>query len=273
MAKYLPFAGDHAIQEAVVALHFQTPLPPPLVDLVRDGVLEAHGEAFPHRREMHGSELQFDVGSPSGPPRLQSELVGFELSRPQANGAPARILRLSRDVLQMSFLEYTQWDNVVSDSVSYIRSAVARVPLSEVPVARFGLRYVDRFTFDGRLEQACAQLLFKDDAAYLAAHCFHSGPLWHCNLGWFEIRSEQERVLNQLNVESAVIDDVPTVTIDHNATWQLQNPRQSVDSLFEESDGTRTPLEEALGDLHDGNKSVVRAVLREEMLVTIGLAT
>ncbi len=224
MARYLPFAGEHSIQEAAVTLHFQMPLPPPFVDLVRDGVLEAYGEVFPRVREIHGSELQFDVGGALNPPSIKAELVGFELSRPRGDGAPARVLRLARDALQVSFLEYTKWDEVVAASVSYVQAAVARIRLSDVPVATFGLRYVDRFTFDGALEQASPDLLFRAGASYLAPNCFESGALWHCNLGWFENRSEQERVLNQLNVASAVIDDVPTVTIDHNATWHLRDP-------------------------------------------------
>ena len=113
----------------------------------------------------------------------------------------------------MSFFEYTKWHEVVAQSVSYVRSAVARIPLSEVPVTAFGLRYVDRFTFDGPLEQALPGLLFRPGASYLAPGCLGSGPLWHCNLGWLESRNERERVLNQLNV----IDGVPTTTIDHNA--------------------------------------------------------
>ena len=274
MARYLPFAGGHSIQEATVSVQFQTPLPAHLVDLMQGGILETHQEAFPRVREIHGGEVMIDVSDPSPAPSIQvAKLTGFELSRPQGDGAPAKILRLARDVLQVSFLEYTKWQNVVGESVSYVRSAIARVPLAEMPVRGFGLRYVDRFTFDGRLDQAGAELLFKPEAAYLAQSCFESGALWHCNLGWFEDRNEEERVLNQLNVLSTTIDDVPTVTIDHDATWQLRTPRQSADSLFRNDGGTRTPLADALDDLHDGNKKVIRAVLLDDMLEKIGLAT
>lgn len=274
VAKYLPFAGQHSIQEAAVSVQFQTALPAHLVELMQGGILETHEEAFPRVREIHGGEVKIDVSDPSSAPSMQeTRLTGFELSRPQGDGAPASILRLSRDVLQVSFLEYTKWEDVVRDSVAYVRSAIARVPLAEVPVRAFGLRYVDRFTFNGRLDQACAELLFKPTAAYLARSCFESGPLWHCSLGWFEDRSEEERVLNQLNVLSTTIDDVPSVTIDHDATWQLQTPRQSIDSLLQNGGGKRTPLTDALGDLHDGNKKVIRAVLLDNMLEQIGLAT
>ena len=255
-------------------MQFQLPLPAHLVELMQGGILETHEEAFPRVREIHGGEVKVDVSDPSSPtPSIHvDKLSGFELSRPQGDGAPASILRLSRDVLQVSFLAYTKWEDVARDSVSYVRSAVARVPLAEVPVQAFGLRYVDRFTFDGRLDQACAELLFKPAAAYLARSCFESGPLWHCNLGWFEDRSEDERVLNQFNVLSTTIDDVPSVTIDHDATWQLRTPRQSVDSLFLQNDGGARPLTDALDDLHDGNKKVIRAVLLDNMLEKIGLA-
>lgn len=274
VAQYLPFADEHSIQEAVVSVQFQLPLPPHLVNLVQEGVLEAHEDAFPRVREMHGSEIFVDMNDASGTPPMQAaRLIGFELSRPRSDGTPARILRLARDALQVSFLEYTKWDDVASASLSYVRAAVARVPLSDMPVAAFGLRYVDRFTFDGTLEQASSALLFREGASYLPPHCFESGPLWHCNLGWFENRSEQERVLNQLNVASAVIDDVPTVTIDHNATWHLRHPRQTGDSLFGEGDAARTPLKQALDALHEGNKGVIRAVLLDDILKRIGLVT
>ena len=241
---------------------------------MREGVLEAHEEAFPRSREVHGGEIKIDVSDPSSiQPIGVARLVGFELSKPRANGESARVLRLSGDVLLTSFFEYTKWDNVVRESASYFRSAIARVPLSEVPVQTFGLRYIDRFTFDGPLQQASAELLFKPNAVFLARHCFNAGPLWHSNVGWFEARNEQERVLNQLNVVSTIVDDVPTVTIEHDATWQLQAPRQSVESLFQPSEGTRTPFLDALNDLHEGNENMIRAVLLPDMLEKIGLTT
>ena len=274
VAQYLPFAGEHSIQEAVVTVQFHVPLPAHLVELARGSVLAVHEDAFPRSREVHGGEIHIDVSDESAAPSMQvAKLVGFELSRPKGDGVPARVLELSGNSLRVSFFEYTEWNDVAAQSVAYVRSAVARLPLSDVPVVAFGLRYVDRFTFDGPLEQALPELLFRPEAAYLAPSCLESGPLWHCNLGWFESRNEQERVLNQLSVASAVIDGVPTVTIDHNATWQLRGPRQSTDALFANDDGTRTPLKEALDDLHDGNKSVIRAVLLEDMLEKIGLAT
>ncbi len=255
-------------------MQFQTQLPPQLVELMREGVLETHEKAFPRSREVHGGEIKIDVSAPSPTQSIQvARLVGFELSKPRADGAPARIVRLSDDILMTSFFEYTKWDDVVRDSTSYFRAAIARVPLSEVPVQTFGLRYIDRFTFDGQLEQACAELLFKPAAIFLARHCFDAGPLWHSSIGWFEARNEQERVLNRLNVVSTTVDDVPTVTIEHDATWQLQTPRQSMESLFQPEEGTRTPMVDALHDLHEGNKNMIRAVLLPDILEKIGLGT
>ncbi len=274
MASYLPFAGKHSIQEAAVRVQFQARLPPDLVELMRAGVLETHEEDFPRSCEVHAGEVKINVGDLPGAPSIEvARLVGFELSKPRADGASARVLRLSGDVLLTSFFEYTKWDDVASHSASYVRSAIARIPLSDVPVQSFGLRYVDRFAFDGPMEQACAGLLFEPKSEYLAGHCFGAGPLWHSNVGWFESRNEQERVLNQLNVVSTTVDDVPTVTIEHDAAWQLRTPRQSLESLFQPGEGMRTPLEEALTDLHEGNKSMIRAVLLPDMLEKIGLAT
>lgn len=56
--------GD-SIQEAAVRMQFQVQLPPHLVELMREGVLEAHEEAFPRSREVHGGEIKIDVSDPS----------------------------------------------------------------------------------------------------------------------------------------------------------------------------------------------------------------
>lgn len=73
--------------------------------------------------------------------------------------------------------------------------------------------------------------------------------------------------------KSVVIDQVPTVFIDHNAVCQLRIPRQSVESLFRPSAGIKAGIKKILESMHNKNKSILKEVLLPEILERIGLGS
>ena len=272
MGEYVPFAGEHSIQEAAIAVHFQGELEPQQIELIRGRVHADLNVDFGRSQEIRGGNINIDMSDlkAAAAQPVVAHLAGFQFSSPKEEVAPDRILRFVKGLLMASFMKYPEWDMVMNDGLRYIKTVVSSLPLAETPIVGFSLRYVDRYAFDGPITDACAGLLFVSDNPYLAAHCFNAGPLWHCHSGWFEDLSDEVRVLNQLDVGSAVIDGAPATTIDHNAVWQLRNPRQSTESLFVSSNG-RTGLKEALVHLHDKNKEILQAMLKPEMLRRIGM--
>ena len=229
-------------------------------------------DALPRLNEHHQvQEIKIDQGvlsQTTGEPRL----VGFDLSKVRADAKPARVLRLMDNNITVNFLEYSNWNTTLSDSMTYIQLLLSFINLTINPVSAISLRYIDRYTYDGPSEEPNAGMLLQRDNAYVAPYCFEGGSLWHCHTGWFEMLSTTDRILHQLNVGSAIVDQASTVTIDHNAILQLRAPRQSIDSFLEISVEKDSGIRSVLNRLHGENGNILRNMLVADMLQEIGLS-
>ena len=271
--EYLPYSGTNSIQEAVVALHFRESVSSEVVRRAQHTAQTELKSAFPHFKEVHQvQEIKVNPGGFSAEPG-PVRLAGFECSKIRADTKPARVLRFLDDMLTVNFLEYQDWQTTLQCSLKYIGIVLASVPLETNPVQAFSLRYIDRYTFNGPPHKSSTRKLFRDGTAYIVPRCFSVGPLWHCNSGWFEERDEGNRILNQLNVSSTMVDSVATSTVDHNAVWQLRVPRQTTESLFGPSSGEKTSCKGALTLLHEHNVQILRDMLLPDMLKKIGMQT
>ena len=270
MGEYLPYSGTNSIQEAVVGIHFPGMVSSDAVRQARDTAQAELNDVFPHLNETRMQEVKIEperLAPQPGTPRL----AGFELSKVRADAKPARILRFMENMLTVNFLEYQNWQTALEDSLKYIRTVLSPVMLVTNPVVAFSLRYIDRYTFDGSHDEPRAGTLLRKGNEYMASRCFEVGPLWHCHSGWFESLDAGDSILNQLNVGSAIVDGVSTVTIDHNAICQLRAPRQTIESIFQPPSGESTGLENVLDFLHDRNSTILKNMLLPEMLERIGL--
>ncbi len=225
---------------------------------------------------MRGGEITFDTTNPDTPihtstaPARLVGFVGFERSRITGNGQPARILRLADNLLSVSILDYESWEIARRDSITYMLTVMSHLPLDANPIMAANLQFINRYAFSGDLGAANASLLFQDDNKYIAERCFTAGPLWHCHTGWFDDAHGCGRVLNHLNVASTVVDQCPTITIDHNAVFQLNAPRQSTDALLKPLD-ENAGFDAILDQLHDRSKMILCDLLTPEMSIKIGL--
>ena len=151
----------------------------------------------------------------------------------------------------------------------YIATVASALPLDQNPVIALGLRFVDRYTFDGPPDDARAELLINSRSPHVASQIFEAGSAWHCNTGWFD-PDQTDRILHNLNMASNLVDLSSTVTIEHQATVFLGAPRQSFQTLFDPPGG-QTGLMTALDNLHEANKDILKEILLPAMLEKIGL--
>ena len=272
MGKYLPYSGEHSIQEAAVAIHFSRAFDPQTVARAQDAVQANLNDVFPLSNQIHQvvSEIKTNQGILVPDPESTTHLYGFEFSRVKADAKPARILRLQGEVLTANFLEYDGWETTLKESLKYIRVVLPPLTLAENPIMAFSLKYMDRYTFDGPIDEPRADMLFREGNSYITPCCFQAGPLWHCHSGWFEIHGDN-RILHQFNVGSRVVDQISTVIIDHSAICQLKAPRQTADALFQPPSAANAGIENILKHLHEQNVSVLKDVLKPEILKHIGM--
>ena len=272
MAAYLPFHDQHSIQEAQINLLFPGRFDRQVIDTTRGLVQAELSEDLPRLSEVRGGSVQIDLSNPSDPTplgTLSADVVGFQFSNIQGNGQPARVLRLTDNVLSVSIMDYESWPVASAAVERYLMPLMASLPIAQNPVIAYGLRFIDRYTFNGRPDDANAGLLFERDNPHITPNIFESGSAWHCNTGWFD-HWKQDWVLHNLNIASNLMDLSSTVTIDHQSTVHLRSPRQSMDTLFAPHDSPK--FMEVLSTLHDQNKEILRKMLLHEVLVKIGLA-
>ena len=264
MNTYLPYSEKHSVQEAQIALHFQAPFDRLDIERARNAAEAELKGALPRAAEILGGTFTIDATSREmtvAPP--QPALAGFERSRVRGDGKPACALRLADAALSVNVANYEGWEITRCQSVAYMLVTLSQLPLNVNPVMRVSLQFIDKYAFNGALDDADARLLFRDDSEYIARRCFAAGLLWHCHTGWFDQHSHG-RILNHLNIASAVIDECPTITIDHNAVLQLNLPRQSTESLLEPAE-PNAGINAILNGLYNGNRAILGNILTPEM--------
>jgi uncharacterized protein (TIGR04255 family) len=271
VAEYLPFAEKHSIQEAQINLLFPSNFEQQSITTAR-GVAQAElSDSLPRLAEVRGGAIQIDISNPDAPVpgNISSDIIGFQFAKVQGNAQPAQTITLSGNVLSVSFFDYETWIQTRQATSEYISTVLSALPLVQNPVIALGLRFIDRYTFDGLPDQAQAELLMSQQSPYVAPHVFSAGSAWHCNTGWFDQNTE-DRILHNLNMASNLVDLSSTVTIDHQATVHLRAPRQSTQTLFTPP-GEESGLMQALDRLHEQNKEILKEILLPTMLTKIGL--
>jgi uncharacterized protein (TIGR04255 family) len=277
MGEYLPCRVDNSIQEAHINLIFPNQFDRNAIEAALSFTKAALTEDFPQASEVRGGSLRIDITNPPQqvpPTSVTTGLIGFQFSKIQLNGQPARILSLTNNVLSVSFMDYEGWPTVRQNIERYLTPAVARLPLIDNPVMGYSLRFIDRYNYHGDQAEADAKQLFRNGSPYIAPQIFEAGATWHCNTGWFDtsIGSSGGRILHNVNIASRPLDMTSAITLDHNATVQLEIPRNSNDALFAPDPEEALRLLDTLDVLHDQNKNVLREALLPEMLGKIGLA-
>ncbi len=274
MGKYIPYAGSNAIQEAVIGIQFQGVVSPADLSNVRMAWKADLKEEFPRSEDIIGTQLQIQNNN-SGETRLINEQTyytsGFQLFSMGSDGKPSRILQVSENHFTLHFMEYSGWQETLEHGFRYISTILPRLNLEKNGIQSLSLRYVDRFTFDGQTDSANAGLLFKRTNEYISSKCFDVGPYWHCHSGWFDEDHADSRILNQLNIQSTMIDRASTIIIDHNMTYHLSSLFNSVAGFMQSVGGNKSGLKGSLDHLHTINHNVILGLLCPDMAGRIGL--
>ena len=276
MSEYLPYAGTNAIQEAVLGVHFRNNFSLPDVERARAVAEVDLKDVFPRSEDIHEAQVKIENANQEFV-RIEGggalRLSGFQLNKTGADGKPLRVLRMVTNLLTVHFMKYDHWAPTLADGLQYFLTILPRLDLETTGIQAFSLRYIDRFTFDGSPDDAKASLLLSTESSYVTKKCFGAGPFWHCNSGWFEMFGDSSRVLSQLNLGSSMVDNAPTVTVDHNMICQMKRLHNTVESFFESAGGQSISFEASLNHLHGMNHAVLSDILLAEMSRRIGLVS
>jgi uncharacterized protein (TIGR04255 family) len=270
MAGYLPFAGKNSIVEMSIGIQFALPLDQQVSASV-DAIQAEFAPEFPKFEPLKTFTVnigaqQFPIAGSSPAPAT----TGFNLAKVKADGSPARVFRAMVNVLSVHFLEYTSWKETKPQAINYITRCLGKLAFPDRnPVTAVLLRYIDRFTFDGPPQDASANRLFRADSRFVPSNILDRGYQWHSNSGWFEPLIGATVALNQLNIVSGM---TPTadVIVDHNSVYTFPKMSNSVAELTN-GDAERPALDAILEQQHTANANLLKNLLNQEMLKTVGL--
>lgn len=181
------------------------------------------------------------------------------------HGRPLRVVQANKSNLAVIVHDYQNW----AEACAFLRTVLGQILAVVVngrPISSAMLQYTDAFTWKDEPSRLDWKEVFKADAMYIPKSAFEHEGLWHSHHGYTEERVE---VLPHLLTENLNVDVVQqnaykviNIFTSHNAllrsgAWTVAAAEGVVAGLFE--------------DFHERNKTLLRRLLTDEVLMRIGL--
>lgn len=266
-----PFAGDHAIQNAIMVFEWGPDqhgagLNAEQIKAVADAAKASLHNDFPKIEEMRFVSLQLSPDSISQ--SQQAEFGGLKLVRPGPYGSSeARSITIARDHCAIQFSDYTRWGQIKADFDRYMTHIVPAV-CAFTSIKTVAMQVTDVFTWKDDAAKLSLSEVFAEGSRWLPPHIFQLSGLWHSHHGFFVEGTESQGFtqLDNVNISRARSDlgDVLQILMSHRAT--LVNP--CTDSRYESGTHIGSKI---FDKLHSDNKSILKEVLTPQVLSKISL--
>lgn len=278
---FSPINKAHAILE-VVFIQFAPDFP---VQAIRKLMEVEHElkEELPKVSPINRIETTLERGEDGPKGQFIERPVGIELQRIRPDGSVEWMLRTTENIIAVHCLDYSTWGDVWGRAREYFHKTFGRIEGESNFVISIGLKYIDRFLYEGTKEEYDSSLLFKKDTDLISKKSFLATPLWHCHSGWFDesfdaVDAVKGDLLNQLNVDSSYANVSGQkryiTTIEHNAIIRIEGQDNGhLRSITEKTDAKDSCLDQLMDKLHNTNKKVLSNLLSEQMAIKINLGT
>lgn len=266
-----PFAGDHAIQSAVVVAEWAEP--GGSKPLSSDNLQHLQEAAEPElarlgltrHEQLNVFEVQMVAGQPTSP--ASPAFGGFKASRPTSSGDEKRSVVLARENCIIQINDYTRWADAEPDIRAYFNVLLPSIG-QFAPIRYLTLQFNDVFLWKAPPEELIMTEVFRKDTVWLPAHVFGLRNLWHSHHGYFSDRFEpcSFQQLDNVNVSRAVVDGIHSVQalVAHRAS--LVKPIWVTEPLCEGD-----AILSILSQFHNDNKRILAELFSGEVLRSINL--
>jgi len=266
-----PFAGDHAIQSAVVVVEWAAPgasghlTAEHLQELERVAVPTLSMLGLTRRDDVNVFEVQMVPGQATS---HSSQVVGgFKASRPSPTGGEARSVMLTRENCIIQIDDYTRWAQAKHDIREYLNVLLPLVGKT-VPILHLTLQFNDVFLWKAPPDELIMTEVFKQDTTWLPPHVFSIQNLWHSHHGYFcdQVTPCNLKQLDNVNVSRSMVNNIESVQalVAHRASFA--NPIWVKQPLSDDD-----PLSQVLDRLHDDNKKILTDLFSDDVLRSINL--
>lgn len=226
------------------------------------GIGEVLKEDLPNINELKRFSLNIDTTTQqqSG----EFEASGLSLKRFLPDGTLGWELQIMHDTVVATCRAYISWTTEKETAIKYLKAVLHVLERSDNIINGVTLQITDRF-IEPNIASYDIGEVFNKKSSYLTGNVLEQGPLWHIFQGWFDGNVVDERCLNILNISTNSTQEHVSI-IEHSIQYQISEPQQ-VSTYNHEVDKLSTIFD----DLHEKNKTVIKELLCEKQLKTIGL--
>ena len=137
------------------------------------------------------------------------------------------------------------------------------------------LNYIDKFVWNGAIEDCNPKLLMQEGSQYLCNHIFGTRELWHSHTGVFIRVDEYSRRLLNVNInyldELSPDDQKRVIVITTSITDQFNQQNYKPYLSSDDNESNIGLVRDHMRDMHNFNKSVLRQLITEQMCKRISL--
>lgn len=257
-----PISEKHAIDVASFIVVFERPFESNVIDSL-PGLYERLKTDYPNFAPTNSFGVRIDGDNVS---QQVVKVSGCLLQNLLPDGRPSWMLRLEGNTIAVSCTKYERWEDISSKALDHIRAAIAFVNSDGNAVSSLIYQIVDRFVTANKEDYDINQV-FNSQSPYLTGQALKAGKFWHVFQGWFDEKQEfGGKLLNVLNLSTSEnpANITITTTIDHTAHLRF-DPSKAIEELDDKF------IRQAFDELHESNKSIIKQLLTQEQLKTIGL--
>jgi uncharacterized protein (TIGR04255 family) len=264
-----PIHEAHAIEQAAFIVQFDRPLNDTVFKDVKEATKQFENE-LPGKVEIQGVSFAMGMTSASTYPAT-SEGTLLRLVLP--DGTIHSELRVERSMLTFLTTRYTGWNLVFKQVCNYFNVLLPHY-FPNAALIGASLNYVDKFVWNGPLENCNPKLLIREDSKYLCNHIFETKELWHSHTGVFSHTDEFSRrllninvnYLDELNPEEQKRVIIITTSIADQFNQQNYKPLDNSNS-----ESSLEMIKCHMQEMHNFNKEVLGQIITQQMCERIAL--
>jgi uncharacterized protein (TIGR04255 family) len=263
-----PLNKGHAISEAIFFFEFEN-----IPATALKAMLKSHehvAEILPRNEEMPGMVFEQSSAGFS-----MNQVPGAEWKHVKPDGDLDWLARLTTNSVSVHCVDYSRWTEVWPIAYGILKPIFRACDEQPLSLANVGLRYIDRFDFNGDPADYDISMLIRPDNPHIARQVLRGGTRWHNYTGWFEPSEDLKMpVLQQLNVDAVEQPpkNLPIVSITHASLLRRQHPGQ-LDDYRRFPHIHDSPVARLMELAHGNNQKLLREVLTDNMLQRIGLGS
>ena len=193
-----PIHSAHAIEQVAFVIQFSGAITDNALKRIQLATEKFKtNEDLPGFIEIQG--INFVIGT-NAPQQSNGTVSGFIRRSVGRDGSLECELRIESNSITFLTTKYSNWSEVWKRVNRYLE-VMLPIYFEQLNLSAVGLNYVDKFSWNGDLNNFNARSLLQDDSKYISCHIFDTAEFWHCHTGVFIRHDELTKRLLNVNID------------------------------------------------------------------------